>query len=214
MRYFIVTFLFIVIAAIGILGFRGDFSQKPPIEIFPDMDRMAKYKPQAEDKFWDDGRQDRPTLPGTVATMPEHLKVYAKYDTYVDDDFLATGKKEDGSFGRGFPIKVSQDLMKKGKEKYDIFCIACHGATGDGNGITKKYGMVATPSYHDERMRTMPEGEIYNTITHGKNLMGSYGAKLRYEERWAIVAYVRALQRARTASVDDVPQQNRKELDL
>jgi mono/diheme cytochrome c family protein len=104
--------------------------------------------------------------------------------------------------------------MALGHEKFQIFCSSCHGTTGDGNGITKKYGMIATPSYHDDRFRNMPEGEIFNTITHGKNLMGPYGAKLRYNERWAIVAYVRALQRAQTATINDVPQQNRKELDL
>jgi mono/diheme cytochrome c family protein len=216
MRYFIVIFLFSIVAGIGILGFRGDFSQKPPIEVFPDMDRMARYKPQAgdTDKFWADGRQDRPPVPGTIATIPAHLEIYAKYDTTVEDDYLATGKNQDGSFGKGFPVEVNAEFMALGHEKFQIFCSRCHGTVGDGNGITKKYGMIATPSYHDDRIRNMPEGEIFNTITHGKNLMGPYGAKLRYNERWAIVAYVRALQRAQTATINDVPQQNRKELDL
>ena len=220
MRYFIVIFLFITVTGVGILGFRGDFSEKPPIEIFPDMDRQNKYKPQAAEEFWDthgnrDGRQDRPGVAGTVPTIPEHLEVYAKYDTFVEDEYLATGKTEDGSFGSGFPLEVNAELMALGQEKYEIFCAVCHTKTGDANSILKKYKKsFVTPSYHQEKYINMPEGEIYDTITNGKGLMGAYGAKLRYKERWAIVAYVRALQRARTATIEDVPLQNRKELDL
>ena len=112
MRYFIVIFLFITVAAVGILGFRGDFSEKPPIEIFPDMDRMNKYKPQAETTFFADGRQDRPAIPGTVPTMPEHLKVYQKYDTFEENEYLATGKNDDGSFGKGFPVEVNASVER------------------------------------------------------------------------------------------------------
>jgi mono/diheme cytochrome c family protein len=93
-----------------------------------------------------------------------------------------------------------------------IYCAPCHGALGDGNGITKQYGMVATPTFHEDRLRQMPHGEIFNTITHGKNTMMPYADKLAPDERWAVVAYMRALQRAHHASINDVPLEKRGEL--
>ena len=104
--------------------------------------------------------------------------------------------------------------MELGREKFTIFCTVCHGASGDGNGITKLYGIVMTASYHDDRLRQMAEGELFQTITLGKNNMGPYGAKLRPQERWAVVAYLRALQRAQNATAADVPPEKRAELGL
>ena len=111
-------------------------------------------------------------------------------------------------------MSIDHQLLELGREKYDIFCAVCHGATGDGNGITKSYGMVATPTYHVDRLRGLAEGEIFDTITNGKNNMGPYGAKLRYEERWAVIAYLRALQLAQNATPDDVPHASRKDIGL
>src|SRR5881392_3917348 len=88
----------------------------------------------------------------------------------------------------------------------------CHGATGDGKGITSKYNMRAMANFHDLRLVKMPDGEIFNTITYGKNLMGGYGPNVTITDRWAIVAYVRALERSRLASIDDVPEALRSSL--
>jgi mono/diheme cytochrome c family protein len=99
---------------------------------------------------------------------------------------------------------VNGQLMARGQERYTIYCSPCHGAVGDGNGITKQYGMGATPTYHDPRLRDMAEGEIFNTITNGKNTMQSYADKLVPEDRWAVILYVRALQRAQTGRASDV----------
>lgn len=214
MRYFLAIYVFVIVTVVSVLGFRGSTSQKPPLRIFPDMDEQARYKPQAYTDFFADKRQDRPAVPGTVAMIPEHLQVYAKYDTFEADSYLASGKTDDGEYGNGIPLPVDNTFIKLGQEKYTIFCSRCHGETGDGNGITKQYGMAATPSYHTERIRTQPDGMIYETIVHGRNLMGPYGAKLRIRERWAIVAYLRALQRAQMGTVDDVPEQYLKELGL
>jgi mono/diheme cytochrome c family protein len=136
-----------------------------------------------------------------------------------DDDALEAGKAPDGSWLRGFPaaITVDRGLLERGRDRYTIYCAPCHGAVGDGNGVTKRYGMGATPTYHDERLRRMPEGEIFDTITHGKAPaynMSPYGDKLSPEDRWAVVAYVRALQRTQTGSVSDVPADRRSELGL
>jgi mono/diheme cytochrome c family protein len=188
------------------MGFRGMKSTRPPIEVFPDMDHQAKYKPQAESKFFADGRADR-AIP--VGTVPHGRTVDADPAFLRADDFHYAGKNADGSFARGFPIDVTETLIHRGQNRYMIYCYPCHGALGDGNGITKSYGMVVTPTYHDDRIRAMPEGEIFNTITHGKNTMFPYADKLSPDDRWAVVAYVRALQRAHHATIDDVPLEQR-----
>ena len=200
MRYFYAVFFFLVVATISILGPRGSKSTRPPLEIFPDMDRQPRLKPQAESVFFLDGRVDRPRVPGTVAK-----------GSFIEDAYFASGRRGE-EFGRGIPVPITHELMELGREKYAIFCVVCHGETGDGNGITKSYKMTATPSYHDDRLRQMPEGEIYQTIVWGKNNMGPYGSKLTLAERWAVVVYLRALQRSQNAAIDDVPVDRRGEL--
>lgn len=208
MRYAYYTLAFVVVLLLSILGFRGSFSTRPPIEVFPDMDHQGKYKPQAESKFFADGRADRTLVAGTV---PRGRDVNADPSFLRADDFHYAGKLADGSFARGFPkdLEITQVFVERGQNRYQIYCSPCHGALGDGNGITKSYGMLTTPSYHDDRIRNMPEGEIFNTITHGKNTMMPYADKLSPDERWAVVAYVRALQRAAHGSINDVPTELR-----
>ena len=209
MRFAYYTLAFLVVLLLSVMGFRGMTATRPPIEVFPDMDHQAKYKPQAESAFFADGRADRPIPAGAVP--------YGRSADHADpaflkaDDFHYAGKQSDGSFARGFPsdIVVSEAFVKHGQNRYQIYCAPCHGALGDGNGITKSYGMVATPTYHDDRLRGMPEGEIFNTITNGKNTMFPYADKLSADERWAVIAYVRALQRAHHATIDDVPLEQR-----
>lgn len=220
MRYAYYTLAFLVITVLSVLGFRGSRSTHPPIEVFPDMDHQAKYKPQAESKFFADGRADRPIPPGTVPYGRQteirdgngHVIGLADPAFLRADDFRYAGKAADGSFARGFPVPVTEELVHRGQNRFQIYCAPCHGALGDGNGITKQYGMLATPSYHDDRIRQMPEGEIFNTITHGKNTMMSYADKLSPDDRWAVIAYVRALQRAHNARLGDVPAEKRGEL--
>ena len=206
MRYAYYSLAFLVVLLVSVMGFRGLRSTQPPIEVFPDMDHQAKYKPQAESKFFADGRADRPIPAGTV---PRGRTTAADPAFLRADDFHYAGKKPDGSFARGFPVEVTADFVKRGQNRYLIYCYPCHGALGDGNGITKSYGMLATPTYHDDRIRTMPEGEIFSTITNGKNTMMPYADKLSPDDRWAVIAYVRALQRARHATIADVPADER-----
>ena len=209
MRYAYFTLAFLIAMTVSVMGFRGSFSTRPPIEVFPDMDRQAKYKPQATSKFFADGRADRPIPAGAVprgrgmAADPAYLRA---------DDFHYAGKAADGSFGSGFPIEITEQMIRRGRDRYEIYCLPCHGAQGDGNGITKSYGMVATPTFHDDRLRAMFEGEIFNTVSHGKNTMLGYADKLSPDDRWAVIAYVRALQRAHHAKIDDVPLEKRGDL--
>ncbi len=200
------TFL-IVVLAVSALGFRGDRFKHPPLELFPDMDHQAHLKPQAESAFFTDGRADRPLPPNVVAAS---LPLDA-------EDGLFRGKATDNSWLKTIPVAVDAKLLARGQDRYGIYCAPCHGALGDGNGITKQYGMSTTPSYLDERRLGLTAGEIFNVITNGstqnKNML-PYADKLSPEDRWAVVAYVRALQRAQRGSPADVPAANRKELGL
>ena len=213
MRYAYYVTAFLVVLVISIAGFRGRRSTQPPVEVFPDMNRQAKYKPQAESKFFADGRADRPLPAGVV---PRGRTVTADPAFLRADDFLYRGKNPAGEFARGFPpqLVIDQRFMERGRERYTIYCAPCHGGLGDGQGITKAYGMVTTASYHDDRIRQMAEGEIFNTITNGKNTMAAYADKLSPADRWAVIAYVRALERARMGAVADVPADHKADLGL
>ena len=206
MRYAYYTLAFLVVLLISVMGFRGLISTRPPLEVFPDMDHQAKYKPQASSKFFADGRADRPTPAGTVPFGREATQADPAF--LRADDFRYAGKAADGSFARGFPVDVTKDLLMRGQGRYGIYCAPCHGALGDGNGITKSYGMNPA-TLLDDRLRAMPDGEIFNTITTGKNTMFPYADKLSPDDRWAVIAYVRALQRAGHATIDDVPLEQR-----
>ncbi|MES2695407.1 MAG: cytochrome c [Verrucomicrobiota bacterium] len=199
MRQVYLITVFVCVLVVSILGFRGSIFTKPPVDVFPEwafpsMEHQPKPRPQGENKFFADGRADRVPPQHTVARGMLRL-----------DDHKFAGKSGD-QFAKGFPASLTVDaqLLKRGHERYDTYCAVCHGQNGDGNGITKRYGMGATPSYHDDRLRTMPEGEIYNTITNGKATMLPYADKLTPDERWAVVAYVRALQRAQQGTAADV----------
>ena len=139
---------------VSIFGMRGTNFVQPPIDVlpewaFPGMQRQPKFRPQAESKFFADGRADRMPVEHTV--MRGMLR---------EDDHLNRGKEARGGFARGFPAALTVDLkfLERGRDRYTIYCLPCHGAVGDGQGITKQYGMGATPTYHDDRLRKMPEG--------------------------------------------------------
>jgi mono/diheme cytochrome c family protein len=203
--YLITAFLAVLI--VSIFGFRGSLFTSPPIDVFPEwafpgMKRQPKPKPQGESRFFADGRADRPMPAGAVSRDPLR-----------NDDGLYAGKLADGSWVRGFPVAVDAQLIARGKDRYTIYCSPCHGAVGDGNGITKQYGMGATPTYHDDRLRQMAEGQIFNTITHGSPNMNMlpYADKLLPEDRWAVILYVRALQRAQLGTAADVTDAKARE---
>jgi mono/diheme cytochrome c family protein len=210
MRHVYLVTLFVVVLAVSVLGFRGTKFVSAPMDVFPEwafpgMKHQPKPYAQGTSAFYADGRADRMPVPGTVQ------RGMLRIDPQLDH-----GKNADGSFARGFPSTVTVDLklVERGQDRYTIYCAPCHGNVGDGNGITKKYGMGATPTYHDDRLRNMPEGEIFNTITNGKNNMLPYADKLVPADRWAVIAYVRALQRAQTGTVADVPGDHKSELGL
>ncbi len=217
MRIFLAVFVFLAVATVSILGFRGSLSEKPPLEVFPDMDRQAKYKPQAENSFFEDGRNDRPIPANTVARGD-----FLDYETVFSPDYQNTvqgnsvflyGKNPDGSFADMFPLEADFELIELGREQYDIHCVTCHGPAGDGNGVTKRYGILAT-SYHSDRLRNETDGYIYDVISNGKGLMYGLKGRMTPKERWAVVLYMRALQRSQNASATDLPEAQKAELGI
>ena len=215
MRIFLAIFIFTAVAVLSIFGLRGSKSTKPPIEIFPDMDHQAKYKSQGANSFFSDERDDRPIPANTVArgNYFNQSEVFSAdfNDPTLGDTVFNQGKDSDGSFVDKIPLEITYELMETGRQKYEIFCISCHGAAGDGNGVTKQYGILAT-SYHDDRLRTIEDGYIYDVITNGKGLMYSLKGRMTPEERWATVLYVRALQQSQNAKVEDLSAAQRKKL--
>jgi mono/diheme cytochrome c family protein len=203
MRYFFFAFLVAIVSAVAILGFRGQKTQRTPFEIFNDMDHQAKFKSQSTSRFFADGRADREPVPGTI---PNTVAVGAG----PSGSYYATGLI-DGTFGDGIPVPVDMKLLERGRERFTINCAVCHGATGAGNGIVSEYGFGGIANYHTDRIRQMPDGQIYYTIVHGKNTMLGL-PHIAPDDRWAIVAYVRALQRSQMGTLADVPESEREKL--
>lgn len=225
MRYFFMIWAFALVTTVFLLGFRGDKFEKPPLYLFPDMDIQAKYHPQADNAFYEDQRNDRQPVAGTVARgyAFELETVFAEDFNYPVDDNPAfyTGKNPEGDFVTGFPVKVDNDLLELGKEKYEIFCTVCHGPTGAGNGVVASdgsdyamargyFGNVANLT--QQTYLDYEEGKLWDRITNGWNTMYPYKTKLTPRERWAVVAYLRALQVAANGTMEDVPENLRNQL--
>jgi mono/diheme cytochrome c family protein len=183
-------------------------SNKPRIHIVQDMDFQPKYKTQAYSAFFKDHRTMRLPCPGTVAQG--ELEVSSHYNE----------GKIDGEWAKTFPIPVTDRLMQRGRERFDIYCAACHGLVGDAEGGMTAIkaaergepGWVPPLSLHGADIRKQPVGQIFGTITNGIRTMPSYAAQIPVEDRWAIILYVRALQLSQDAPLKDVPKDKRDEL--
>ena len=208
MRY--ILSILLIGAAIGVVvfgtfGLQGKLSRKPPMELFPDMDRQAKLRPMEPNHFFANGVSSQLPPAGTVArSQPIETANGAVY--HFEDSPVNTGRVTGTTnFIETNPLAVNAALIKRGRERFDIYCAPCHGRTGDGNGITKKIGvMPAVANLHDKRIVEMADGEIFNTVTHGKGLMGAAGPLVPTEDRWAIIAYVRALQLSWLGTTNDL----------
>jgi len=221
LRGFLLISLLIAIAAVAVLGFRGEKTTNEPWEIFPDMVRQMKVRAQSPLNFFADGRGPRMPINGTVPIGYEMPKPQTNAPLAaeamprgfsVGTDYFDTGKMGD-KWGTGIPIPVTPQLLQRGRERFNITCAMCHGATAAGNGITKQYGLNTVVTLQDDRIRKMADGEIFNTITNGKNTMMAYGPNIMVADRWAIIAYLRALQRSQNAAISDVPPEHRADLE-
>lgn len=174
-------------AAVLLSGCRGQTSRKPPLWIMHGMEFQPRYNAFEGNDFFADGRNMRTPPAGTVAR-----------------GLL----KEDAAFNHGgdtlnpiakIPVPVTAELMERGQVRYNIYCTPCHSASGAGNGMVVKRGFLPPPSLHDERIVQMPDGQIFQVISRGVRNMPSYGTQIPEADRWAIVAYIRALQHTRLA---------------
>ena len=193
------------LAAIVAARFRD--SSEPPFHLVKDMDSQTRYRAQAANPFYADGRAQRPDVAGTVA-----------FDQFRTDETLLTGKQGE-NFVDAIPLAVSDATMRRGQQRFAVYCTPCHGGAGYGDGLVaqraqtlQEANWVPPASLHDPLVRARPAGQIFDTIRNGVRTMPAYGRQMSVEDSWAIVAYVRALQRSQNASVDDVPPEERARL--
>ncbi len=179
-----------LLAALSTLGcVRGCPSSRQPIHLNPNMDYQPKAQPQEESAFFYDGQAMRLPVAGTVAR-----------GQLAEDRPFHTGRDDAGEFVASSPVTVTEPLLARGAARFGIYCEPCHDKRGDGTGILFERGGVPTTSMHDDRVRGLREGELFDVITHGKGLMPAYGYPIPPADRWAIVAHVRRLQSERQAS--------------
>lgn len=227
MKYFFMIWLFVVVAFVALMGPRGGTSRKPPVYLFPDMDIQAKNKAQSENVIFDDASTDRQPAAGSVGrgyawdTKTVFGSDY-RYDV-AENPELHTAKLPNGEWVDTFPMAVDERFIQLGKEKYDIFCTVCHGRLGNGKGVLAADGSDYTMNrgyfgnVADLTAQTYvdyPHGQLWDRITNGWNTMYPYKDKLTPQERWAVVAYLRALQLSANGTVDDVPQNKLSDLGL
>ena len=166
-----------------------------------DMDDQPKYKPLSASSFFSNGQSSRPLPEGTVPRGEA-----------PPDEFLYTGKKN-GKFADAFPYPITRKILERGKDRFTTFCTPCHGQLGDGKGMVVQRGFPEPPSYHADTVRTEPAGFYFDVITHGFGRMYSYAPSVPVHDRWAIVAYIRALQLSRRIPVSEIPDSVRRSLE-
>ncbi len=176
-------------------------SDKPPIHLNPNMDRQEKYKAQSESGFFEDHSTMRQPVDGTVA------RGYLREDVEYYE-----GRDRRGRFIKNAPVEIDMKTMERGQERYNIYCSPCHSRVGDGRGIMINKGYLPPPSFHADRIREMPDGQIYDVITNGVRNMPAYRHQINPDDRWAIVVYVRALQKSQNATINDIPEEMRDEI--
>ena len=174
-------------AALAFVGCGGTLRQ--------DMANQPRQNPLSPAEFFPDGRSARPLQDNTVIRGS-----VAEDDLFVPKDSNA------------FPLPLTQELLQRGADRYKIFCSPCHGLQGDGNGMVTLRGMKHPPTYHQDRLRNVPAGYLFDVVTNGFGAMNGYSVQLAPPDRWAVVAYVRALQLSRNARAADLPAELREKL--
>lgn len=212
MRYFFLIYALVALTVVGIFGLRGQKFEKPPVRIFPDMDDQDKLKAQKPDLFFSNEQGGRLPVSGTQPRgfNPEGARSQGgipEYEFGGQTGYYQTGHIND-YFGNGMPEELgltaenSGELVRRGKERFAIYCAVCHGKTGDGQGMTANFGVpgianLLQPTFSREGY---PDGRLFEVISQGKGNMSGYAYNIPVRDRWAIVAYVRALQTAKELS--------------
>jgi mono/diheme cytochrome c family protein len=203
----------VIVTALGIVPFaliakaRVTTTTRPRIMIVPDMNNQPKFRAQQADPMFADGRAMRPPVPGTIA----------RGDLRLDDAYFRG--ERGGEWITAFPVPLDARLVQRGQERFGIYCTPCHGWAGYGDGIVARRadrlqeGTWTPPaSLHTDLVRSRPVGQLFNTISNGVRAMPAYGPQIPVADRWAIVAFVRALQRSQDARLGDVPPELRSQL--
>lgn len=165
-----------------------------------DMHDQPRFKPLHSTSFFADASSARPLVAGTIAQ-----------GELREDELFYTGKIN-GEPADQFPFPVTKSVVARGRERFEIYCSPCHGRLGDGNGMVPARGFRHPPSYHIDRLRQAPAGHFFDVITNGQGAMADYAARVTPRDRWAIAAYIRALQLSQNATVADVPESERSRL--
>ncbi|MDG1325847.1 MAG: c-type cytochrome [Opitutales bacterium] len=210
MRYFIPIFAIFVLSILSFLGFRGSFTEKTPIEVFPDMDRQAKFKSQTKNALFSNVMADRLPVENTAirgnlisqnnvfSVNPSFHSVEYKTGKDINDKWVEKYSDKIADTKNDAKNSINMSVMRLGKEKYDIHCSVCHGKYGDGKGVTSYFGLqprnLSDPTQQNYYLKTKTDGETFNTISNGYGTMLGLKDKLTPKERWAIVLYVRCLQ--------------------
>lgn len=187
--------------ALGASCSRGRPSKRTPIHLNPDMDNQPRYEAQSKSAFFENDATMRNPVPGTVA------RGYLR-----DDDAFYRGLNSNGEYLKEAPVFYTEQRLRRGQERYNIYCAPCHSRIGDGRGIMVNRGYVPPPTFHSDRIREMPDGQIFDVISNGIRNMPSYRHQIPPDDRWSIIAYLRALQRAQNASIEDIPVELREKV--
>jgi hypothetical protein len=164
------------------------------------MANQPRYKPLGEGDFWENGAAARPLIPGTVARGR------------LDADRAYYTGKTDGEYVNTFPFPITHELIERGRARFEIYCAPCHGRLGNGDGMVVERGFRGVPSYHEDRFLRAPLGQFFDVITNGYGAMASYAARVPVADRWAIIAYIRALQYSQHAQLSDLTPQEQQKL--
>jgi len=176
-------------------------SLAPAISCRQVMNDEPKYKPLSSSDFYSNGQSARPLVDGTVARG--HLRTNEPLFTGMNNDQLVAS----------VPLPITRELLQHGQERFNIFCSPCHGRLGDGNGLVAQRGLRNVASYHDPRLLQAPDGHFFDVVTNGFGAMYSYASRVPPRDRWAIIAYIRALQLSQHATLADVPLEERSRIE-
>jgi len=189
--------LMIAIVSMALVSCRGTIKEKPPIHPNMNMDQQNRFEAMEKNEFFADGRAMRQPVEGTVA----------RGNLRLDSAYYA-GINEDGSYVTEIPHEITRSFVNRGRDQYEVFCAVCHGSVGAGKGIIMegRYGYVPAPTYHSDRLRDAPDGQLYSAIAYGVRSMPSYATQIEVEDRWAIVSYIRALQKSQYVTEEELAE--------
>lgn len=213
MRCFLLLFGVVVLGTVLVAGRRGDLSRNRPLQVFPDMKRQLKLRPQTANGHFANGLSSQLPQPGTIAQSPPLVVAGRELYPFLDDPVNTGREPGTTNFVPLNPFPVTGTHLVRGQERFNIYCAPCHSQTGDGNGVPKKIGAMAiVANLHDKRIVEMTDGELFHVVSLGRNNMQGYAPQIPVEDRWAIIAYVRALQLSHLGSVDDLAPETRAKL--